>query len=84
MAQIQSISPDTSADEAMAILERDGAVIYERLLDGETIEMIQAELGGYLDRSHLGEGEFWASRPSGSAAWWRSRGLSPSELRPTR
>lgn len=59
MASLQSISPDTPAEDAMAILDRDGAVIYERLLDGETIEKIAAELDSYLQRSHLGEGEFW-------------------------
>ena len=59
MAEIQSIGPDTPADEAMAILDRDGVVIYQRLLDGETIDAIQAELDGYLERSYLGEGEFW-------------------------
>jgi len=59
MAQIQTISRDTPADQAMAILERDGAVIYERVLDDATMSRIRSELDGYLDRSYNGEGEFW-------------------------
>ncbi|MFP6729522.1 MAG: phytanoyl-CoA dioxygenase family protein [Alphaproteobacteria bacterium] len=59
MAEIQSINRESSADEAMAILDRDGAVIYERVLDHETMETIGDELDSYLDRSYLGEGDFW-------------------------
>ena len=59
MANLQSIAPDTPAEEAIDILGRDGAVIYERLLGGEIMDRIGAELDRYLERSHLGEGEFW-------------------------
>jgi ectoine hydroxylase-related dioxygenase (phytanoyl-CoA dioxygenase family) len=59
MGQLQSISADTSADSAMEILERDGAVIYERVLDDDVMDRIQAELDPYLGRSYLGEGDFW-------------------------
>ena len=59
MGQLQSISADTSADSAMEILERDGAVIYERVLDDAVMDRIQTELDPYLKRSYLGEGEFW-------------------------
>jgi len=43
----------------MALLDRDGAVIFESLLDDEVMPQIQAELDAYLARSHLGEGAFW-------------------------
>lgn len=43
----------------MAILDRDGAVVFERLLEPEAIAAIGAELENYLGRSHLGEGDFW-------------------------
>jgi ectoine hydroxylase-related dioxygenase (phytanoyl-CoA dioxygenase family) len=59
MVQLQSISADTSAASAMEILDRDGAVIYERVLDSAAMDRIQAELDPYLGRSYLGEGEFW-------------------------
>ncbi len=59
MAQIQSVTAATPIDEVMEILDRDGAVIFERLLDDEVMAQIQAELDSYLARSHLGEGEFW-------------------------
>jgi hypothetical protein len=68
MAQVQKISPDTSADEAMAILERDGAVIYERVLDDATMSRIRSELDGYLERSYNGEGEFWGYKTKRIAA----------------
>ena len=51
MAEIQSINRESSADEAMAILDRDGAVIYERVLDHETMETIGDELDSYLDQT---------------------------------
>ncbi|MFP6743783.1 MAG: phytanoyl-CoA dioxygenase family protein, partial [Alphaproteobacteria bacterium] len=59
MAQVQSISRDTPADEAMAILERDGAVIYERVVNDATMGRVRSELDSYLERSYKGEGEFW-------------------------
>jgi len=59
MGQIKSISADTSADSAMEILDRDGAVIYERVLDDMVMDQVRAELDPYLERSYLGEGEFW-------------------------
>ena len=68
MAQIQSITADTPADEAMAILERDGAVIYERVLDDETMGRVRAELDVYLERSYNGVGEFWGYKTKRIAA----------------
>ena len=59
MAQIQSIDRHTSADSAMEILDRDGVVIYENLLDVEVMDQVQADLDAYLARAHNGEGEFW-------------------------
>ena len=59
MAELQSIGRDTPTEEAMAILDRDGAVIFERVLDDDTMDAVQAELDSYHGRSHLGEGEFW-------------------------
>jgi len=68
MAQVQSISRDTPADEAMAILERDGAVIYECVVDVATMGRVQSELDGYLERSYKGEGEFWGYKTKRFAA----------------
>ena len=68
MAGITTISPDTSADSAMEILERDGAVIYERVLDAGVMDAIQAELDPYLGRAYLGEGEFWGYKTKRTAA----------------
>ena len=68
MAQLQSISRDTPADEAMAILERDGAVIYYRVVDDATMSRVRAELDSYLERSYKGEGEFWGYKTNRIAA----------------
>ena len=68
MAAIVSISADTSADSAMEILERDGAVIYERVLDDATMDRIQGELDPFLGRAYLGEGEFWGYKTKRTAA----------------
>ena len=68
MAGITTISPETSADSAMEVLERDGAVIYERVLDAGVMDAIQAELDPYLGRAYLGEGEFWGYKTKRTAA----------------
>ena len=59
MAVIEKIDRHTSADIAMEILQRDGAVIYENLLDVEVMDQIQTEFDQYLQRASNGEGEFW-------------------------
>jgi len=38
MAEICSIGRNTSADEAMKLLERDGAVIYRNVVDDDVID----------------------------------------------
>ena len=62
MAKLRSIDRATPAAEALAILEEDGAVIYERLLDEATMAKVEAELGPYLGRAYNGEGFFWGFR----------------------
>lgn len=59
MSEIQKINRDTPVDTAMEILERDGAVIYERLLDESVMDQIRQELDEYMQRASNGEGEFW-------------------------
>lgn len=59
MAEIQTIHRNTSADAAMEILERDGAVIYDKLLDEEVMDQVETDLDDYMARASNGEGEFW-------------------------
>jgi ectoine hydroxylase-related dioxygenase (phytanoyl-CoA dioxygenase family) len=59
MPEIEKIDRNTPADQAMEILERDGAVIYENLLDAVVMDQIEAEFKDYLARASNGEGEFW-------------------------
>ena len=68
MAELRSLDRHASADEAMAILEEDGAVIYRRLVDEDVIESVGAELRPYLARAYNGEGEFWGYRTKRVAA----------------
>jgi ectoine hydroxylase-related dioxygenase (phytanoyl-CoA dioxygenase family) len=59
MSEVQSIDRNTSADEAMTILGRDGVVVYKNLLEDETMDQIRSELDAYVGRAYHGEGEFW-------------------------
>jgi len=59
MTIIEQIDKTTPADEAMAILERDGVVIYKNLVEDDVMDRIQHELDSFIDRSYNGEGEFW-------------------------
>lgn len=62
MDTVRSIDRHASADEAMAILEEDGAVIYRQVVDDEAIDRVNAELEPYLSRAYYGEGEFWGDK----------------------
>ena len=59
MAEICSIGRNTSADEAMTLLERDGAVIYRNVVDDDVIDRVSEELEPFLKRAFDGEGDFW-------------------------
>ncbi len=59
MSEITKIDRNASPDLAMEILERDGAVIYENLLDSSVMDQIDSEFKDYLARASNGEGEFW-------------------------
>ncbi len=62
MAHVRSIDRAASTDEAMAILEEDGAVVLRNLVDDEVIDRVNEELEPYLGRAYFGEGEFWGYR----------------------
>lgn len=59
MAEVFSIDRNTPADDAMAILNRDGAVVYRNLVDSDVIDQVATELDPYLKRAFDGEGDFW-------------------------
>ena len=59
MTEIQILDRNAPAEQAVEILARDGAVIYENLLDAEVMDQIQAEFDDYLARASNGEGDFW-------------------------
>ena len=62
MDTVRSIDRHASADEAMAILEEDGAVIYRQVVDDEVVDRVNAELEPFLSRAYYGEGEFWGNK----------------------
>ena len=62
MNEVRSIDRHASADEAMAILEQDGAVIYRQVVDDEVVDRVNAELEPFLSRAYYGEGEFWGDK----------------------
>ena len=62
MNEVRSIDRHTSADEAMAILSEDGAVIYRQVVDDEVVDKVNAELDPFLSRAYYGEGEFWGNK----------------------
>ena len=59
MTEIQSFDKNTPIDEIMDTLKRDGAVIYHKLLDIDTMDQVRADLDSYVERAYNGEGEFW-------------------------
>jgi len=68
MKHVRSIDRNTSTDEAMAILEADGAVVYRNLVDDDVIDAVAAELDPYLQRAFNGEGDFWGYKTKRVAA----------------
>ncbi len=62
MDEVRSLERDASTDEAMAILEEDGAVIFRSLVDDDVMDRVNEELEPYLGRAYFGEGEFWGRK----------------------
>ena len=59
MTEVVCIDRDTPIDEAMEVLNRDGAAVYRNVVDDEVIDQVAGELEPYLQRAFDGEGEFW-------------------------
>ncbi|MEV4502856.1 phytanoyl-CoA dioxygenase family protein [Streptomyces klenkii] len=55
MAELTHVPPATSLDEVVEILEHDGAVIVEGLVETETLGALQAELGPGLEAAGYSE-----------------------------
>ncbi|MBF6049136.1 phytanoyl-CoA dioxygenase family protein [Streptomyces sp. NRRL B-1677] len=55
MAELTHVTPAASLDEVVEILERDGAVIVEGLVDTETLGALQADLGPGLEAAGYSE-----------------------------
>ena len=48
-----------SEDELLEILDRDGGVIIEGILNNEDLEQVRSDLSSYIDASPTGENLFW-------------------------
>jgi ectoine hydroxylase-related dioxygenase (phytanoyl-CoA dioxygenase family) len=55
MAGLSRVTPDTSLDEVVEILERDGGVIVEDFVDAATLDALWADLGPSLDAQGYGD-----------------------------
>ena len=62
MDEVRSLGRRASTDEAMAVLEEDGAVILRNLVDDDVVDRVNEELEPYLARAYFGEGEFWGHK----------------------
>ena len=51
-----------SEDELLAILDRDGGVIIEGILNDEDLEQVRSDLSPYVDASATGQNLFWGLR----------------------
>jgi len=51
MPELQRLPPDASIDSILEGLDRDGGVIVERLLEGERVDAILAELMPYIEKT---------------------------------
>ena len=59
MAQIEHRTVNDSEDELLSLLDRDGGVIIEGILNNEDLDQVKSDLSPYLDASPTGENLFW-------------------------
>ncbi|MBU97959.1 MAG: phytanoyl-CoA dioxygenase, partial [Acidimicrobiaceae bacterium] len=50
---------EDSEDELLEILDRDGGVIIEGILNDEDLDEVRSDLSPYVDASPTGENLFW-------------------------
>lgn len=55
---IQYVSAETPVDEIHAILERDGCVVVEGVVDHAVVDRVAAELATFFERAEFGTGNF--------------------------
>jgi ectoine hydroxylase-related dioxygenase (phytanoyl-CoA dioxygenase family) len=68
MPELVTLSADTSADEIIAVLERDGALILEGLISEAEVDAIAAELKPYVDVTRTGNESFSGHRTTRTGA----------------
>ena len=59
MAQIEHKTVNDSEDELLSLLDRDGGVIIEGILNEKDLNQVKSDLSPYLDASPTGENLFW-------------------------
>ena len=59
MAQIEHKTVNDSEDELLSLLDRDGGVIIEGILNNEDLGQVRSDLSSYIDASPTGENLFW-------------------------
>ncbi len=58
MAALETLSPDSSTESILEVIERDGAVIVADVVDRSMIEQMTTELGPYIERTPMGGDDF--------------------------
>lgn len=61
-AQLEHLGPDASVDAILELLDRDGGLIVDDVLDAETVEALASDLAPYLDRTADGRDSFSGHR----------------------
>ena len=56
---IEHRTADASPEELLEILERDGGVIVEGILNDDDLAAVRSDLSPFLDASATGDNDFW-------------------------
>lgn len=68
MSQLEHLPANASADAIMAVLDRDGALILDNLIDAAAVDALAAELKPYIDATQPGRDGFSGFRTTRTGA----------------
>src|ERR1700683_4553280 len=59
MARVQTVRPDEKVEEINRILERDGCIVIENVLDKQGLDRLKGELGPHFEETPNCTGDFY-------------------------
>jgi ectoine hydroxylase-related dioxygenase (phytanoyl-CoA dioxygenase family) len=68
MSQLEHLPADAAPDTIMAVLDRDGALILDNLIDADTVDAVIGELKPYIDATQPGRDGFSGFRTTRTGA----------------